>query len=553
MSRRVPLIVAVLCCIVWMQSVVAQPADVRLVKKYKLDFEVRKDGDPLKFKGGAFFDKNAGRLYYVGVTSKALAVTECAEPPAGKEAPTPQSVRRFALPIRTWDEKDFGKETKKIAVEVYRDTNSKRLVYVTESGAMAVAPLPLREGKPADPRWLYRLQLKVRPSGETDFIRNYIRVNVEVYLHEPAGHLIYVAQSGAIAVVETKKEFGKLEAKPPRWSIGFDLRARKYDQREFNPDTPRIGAEAYLDENAEVTIYATEKHALAAVPGIKELKKVAKAPVWKHAILAGSLAAEVYFQPEVEHAIIITPEGAIAVLREKAKEPAPAPPPEPGVSVCGLGVLSPSGKVLFVPGEKGVEAVALFNGKTLWETKDTGKPLLATADHVFTQLEVKGKKNQVKLVVLDATTGERIRDSDVMEFPEWVSVPRDYGRHFCSVVRLDKEDVLFIWDAFAFSDGGRPPPTPDPNEKNATGAFRVNLKTGGVTAVKDFKRKDEDYPPELSTQTKWNGWVFTVQTKNPEPGIPHALTKRTLTAEREDGTVSWKRPIAGKPYLPPRP
>ena len=56
------------------------------------------------------------------------------------------------------------------------------------------------------------------------------------------------------------------------------------------------------------------------------------------------------------------------------------PPEATGVTVCNLGVLAPSGKALFLPGTSGVEAIAVFNGKPLWEAKGAGVPLLATAD-----------------------------------------------------------------------------------------------------------------------------------------------------------------------------
>ncbi|MCI0700196.1 MAG: hypothetical protein L0241_03815 [Planctomycetia bacterium] len=235
---------------------------------------------------------------------------------------------------------------------------------------------------------------------------------------------------------------------------------------------------------------------------------------------------------------------------EKVKAPAPAP--APGVNVCGLGALAPSGKVLFVPGVSGVEAISLYNGKRLWETKDTGVPLVASSDFVISQIEVKGKKNQVKLILLDATTGERLRDSDVIEFPEWVSVSPDYGRGFRSAARLDKADVLFIWEARAFTDGGEPPPDPDPNAKTVAGAFRLDVKTGRVSVVKDYKPKEADFPEEPGTQTKWSGWVFRIEEKWPEVGFPRTLTKRTLIANHDDGKVSWKIPIAGAIFLPPR-
>jgi len=224
-----------------------------------------------------------------------------------------------------------------------------------------------------------------------------------------------------------------------------------------------------------------------------------------------------------------------------------------GVIVCNLGVLAPSGKVLFLPATSGVEAIAVFNGKPLWEAKDTGVPLLATADYVVSQIQVKGKKNQVKLVVLDATTGERLRISDAIEFPDWVSVPLDFGHRFRSAARLDKNKVLFVWEAYTFSDGGGPPPDPDPNAKRAAGAFRLDVKSGRVSAVKKLQPKEGELPDWTPGQTKHDGWVFRVEENSPEPGFPHVLTTRTLIAERMDTKGSWKRPLVGQPHLPLRP
>jgi hypothetical protein len=221
--------------------------------------------------------------------------------------------------------------------------------------------------------------------------------------------------------------------------------------------------------------------------------------------------------------------------------------------VCNLGVLAPSGKVLFLPGTSGVEAIAVFNGKPLWEAKCTGVPLLATADYVVSQIQVKGKKNQVKLVVLDATTGERLRMSDAIEFPEWVSVPLDFGHRFRSAARPDKGDVLLVWEAYTFRDGGPPPPDPDPNAKWASGAFRLDVKSGRISPVEGVRPKEGELPDWTPGQTKRDGWVFRVEEKDPEPGFPHALTARTLVAEREDDKGAWKRPLMGQPYLPPRP
>jgi hypothetical protein len=224
-------------------------------------------------------------------------------------------------------------------------------------------------------------------------------------------------------------------------------------------------------------------------------------------------------------------------------------------NVCGLGVLAPSGKVLFLPGAGSVDAVALYNGKTLWQSKTAAAPLLATDRQVFAQAPVKGKRSQVLVVVLDARTGEHLLSSKTIAFPEWVSVQPDYGVRFRSSARLAKDGLLLLWEAWAFSDGGEPPADPDPNKKHASGAVRVDPVTGAVAAVKGYQLKEEDFPPENgdARAARAGGWVFHVNERWPEPGFPYSMSRRTLKAESADRQRRWEHPIAGQPFLPPRP
>src|SRR5262249_37328617 len=154
---------------------------------------------------------------------------------------------------------------------------------------------------------------------------------------------------------------------------------------------------------------------------------------------------------------------------------------------------------LFLPSAAGgIEAVALFNGKALWESKDASRLLLATDDRVFAQALVKDKRNQVKVVVLDAITGERLLESEVITFPDWVSVRPDYGLRFRSGARLNKGNLVLAWEARAFYDGGPPlpefgldgKPYVDPNAKKAGGAVRVNLTSRKVATVKGYSPKE---------------------------------------------------------------
>ena len=234
-------------------------------------------------------------------------------------------------------------------------------------------------------------------------------------------------------------------------------------------------------------------------------------------------------------------------------------------NVCGIGIMSPSGKVLFLPSAAGgIEAVAIFNGKTLWESKDADRPLLATDTRVFAQIPVKDKRNQVKIIVLDAATGERLLESAVISFPDWVSVRPDYGLRFRAGARLEKKDLVYAWDAYSFHDGGPPLPASgpdgkpykDPNAKKAGGAIRVNLANGKFAAVKGYQPKEADFPedrPDWAGQTKRQGWVFRVEERGPGSGFPYSLIPRVLKAQQADGKRSWEHRIAGEVYLPPRP
>jgi hypothetical protein len=243
----------------------------------------------------------------------------------------------------------------------------------------------------------------------------------------------------------------------------------------------------------------------------------------------------------------------------------PAGPQKAVPLVCGVGVAAPSGKVLYLPSAGGgIEAVALFNGKQLWEAKEASTPLLATADKVFALAQVKGKRNQVQVVVLDAATGERLLRSETITFPDWVSVKRDFGLRFTPAARMEKGALLLLWKAWRFHDGGPPPPPfgpdgkpyVDPNARKAAGAVRVELTGGKVAAVKGYQPRDVEFPetePTNAGPTKLSGWVLRVEERDPEPGFPHVLTRRVLRAETTDGARSWQRRIAGEPYLPPRP
>ena len=61
-------------------------------------------------------------------------------PPAAAGPKDAKLAHGLELPVRKAGEKDFTRETKKIGVEVYRDENNGNLIYVSETGSIAVVP-----------------------------------------------------------------------------------------------------------------------------------------------------------------------------------------------------------------------------------------------------------------------------------------------------------------------------------------------------------------------------------------------------------------------------
>lgn len=56
----------------------------------------------------------------------------------GKESKTPRWQHGLMLRARKGDEDNFTKDTKRFGVEVFEDANNGNLVYITESGSIAV-------------------------------------------------------------------------------------------------------------------------------------------------------------------------------------------------------------------------------------------------------------------------------------------------------------------------------------------------------------------------------------------------------------------------------
>ena len=74
-------------------------------------------------------------------------------------------------------------------------------------GCLAAQNLPYVYGqatKTKDPTWLHGLEFRVRKAGEADFGKDTKKWGIEVFRDENNGNLVYISETGDIAVVPGK-------------------------------------------------------------------------------------------------------------------------------------------------------------------------------------------------------------------------------------------------------------------------------------------------------------------------------------------------------------
>jgi len=238
---------------------------------YALELKVRKAGEsdftPQTRKYGieVFRDENSANLVYISETGS-VAVVRAGNTPIRGDSKAPRWLHGLELKVRKGGESDFNKDTKRYGIEVFKDENSNNLVYISETGALAVVPAGTWTPGQKPPAWLHGLEFRVRKAGESDFTTKTANFGAEVFKDENAGNLVYVTQEGFIAVVPGGTTSGG-ETKAPKWLAGLELKVRKAGESDFTKDTPKHGAEVFADLNTGCVVYIAETGSIAAVPG----------------------------------------------------------------------------------------------------------------------------------------------------------------------------------------------------------------------------------------------------------------------------------------------
>lgn len=221
-----------------------------------------------KFSSEVFKDPNADNLVYISEVGS-IAVAPAGTVAAPEKIKDPVWFHGLELKVRKAGEKEFSDATKKVSLEAYKDENTNQLVYVTDEGKISISSAALVT-KPTDvkgPTWFHAFEVKVRKADEKTFGKDTKTFGVEVYKDENANTLIYICESGAIAVVPAGAISKPTGSKEPKFLYGRSVRVRKADEKDFNDKTQSFGAEVYRDETTGNLVYISESGALVVSTG----------------------------------------------------------------------------------------------------------------------------------------------------------------------------------------------------------------------------------------------------------------------------------------------
>jgi len=225
-------------------------------KSRAVGFDVHKDENA----GGLVYINESG---YVGTVPSGVVVDKAEK----DKVKAPKWQHAMELRVRKAGEADFTKDTRKLAVEVFKDENNGNLVYVTQTGYFAVVPGKHldKEGK-GDPEHKQGLELTVRKAGEKDVTKDTKKFGVEVFVDPKTGCQIYIAETGAISVLGPSVAKIATDKADPEFKHAMDLSVRKAGEKDWDK-AKKFGVEVYAEKTTGNTIYIAETGDIAVVSG----------------------------------------------------------------------------------------------------------------------------------------------------------------------------------------------------------------------------------------------------------------------------------------------
>jgi predicted small secreted protein len=211
-----------------------------------------------------FRDANTENALFITSDGNIAAANAKGKTFAGNRAPV--WVHSVDVNVRKGGVKEW-KDANKIGIEIYRDGNTGHLIYISHTGAIAaIAEVGQTKANDKAPAWLHGLDLSVRRANEPAFGKETRKFGVEVFRDETTGNLMFVGETGSIAVIAggAKLAAPTEEVKEPTWSHGWNVKARKFGEKEFT-ERQAFGGEVFRDDNTGAILTISETGAISAL------------------------------------------------------------------------------------------------------------------------------------------------------------------------------------------------------------------------------------------------------------------------------------------------
>lgn len=137
------------------------------------------------------------------------------------------------------------------------------------------------------------------------------------------------------------------------------------------------------------------------------------------------------------------------------------------------GILDTTGRTAYVRSGEGIAAIDLARGDIVWHRREAQIPLLVAGERLYAV--ALSPSNKLSILAFDlASKAENVFQTEVTDFPRWVSTLEQPGKEFRFRWAREQHLLTLSWHAQARSDAGP--------AKVATGRMTIDLDTGRIKA-----------------------------------------------------------------------
>jgi hypothetical protein len=182
-------------------------------------------------------------------------------------AAAPTEKRPFNVSTLTVTVPQVGSNDKvhSFRIETFLDKERKNWIHLSETGSLAVSPQTKELDAEGKVGGLYSTELRARKVGETDFTDNTATHTIAVKHDGLSDSLIYVSDTGSIAVAKAKVPTGAIKNFTHLTSYGFNV--RKAGESEIDGNTPAYSFEIFRDENTGLLLFVSADGTIAVTSG----------------------------------------------------------------------------------------------------------------------------------------------------------------------------------------------------------------------------------------------------------------------------------------------